>query len=231
TSSTPAAVTSCTDSGLAAGSHDYTVTAKWRTWTATSGTTTIPVASGAPDHFVLAAASTTPAAGAAHDLTITAEDSGGNTVSAFVGSHDLTFGGASTIGALHPTVTDKDGVAVDFGSTTPITFSAGVATVSSGANGVMKLYKAESATVTVTAGTLSGSLGVTVAAGAASQVVLSGATSNLASGATRTFTATVEDTAGNTITSGADSSASVNFGQTGGTGSVTGTGSATAAGG
>src|SRR5262249_61074431 len=85
TSSTPAAVTSCTDSGLTAGSHDYTVTAKWRTWTATSGTTTIPVASGAPDHFVLAAASTTPASGAADDPPITAQGSRGNTAPAFPG--------------------------------------------------------------------------------------------------------------------------------------------------
>ena len=36
TSSAPTGVTSCTDTNPATGSHSYTVTAVWRTWTATS---------------------------------------------------------------------------------------------------------------------------------------------------------------------------------------------------
>jgi hypothetical protein len=36
TSSSPSSVTSCTDSGLSPGTHGYTVTATWRSWTATS---------------------------------------------------------------------------------------------------------------------------------------------------------------------------------------------------
>jgi hypothetical protein len=36
TAGSPAGATTCTDSGLAAGTYSYTVTAKWRSWTATS---------------------------------------------------------------------------------------------------------------------------------------------------------------------------------------------------
>jgi hypothetical protein len=64
--------------------------------------------------------------------------------------------------------------------------------------------------------------------GTATQIVLSGVTSGLGSGGTRTFTATIEDSGGNAVTSGADSSRSVTFAQTGGTGSVTGLGAFTA---
>jgi len=74
----------------------------------------------------------------------------------------------------------------------------------------------------------SASASVHLASGPASQIVLSGLTSSLTSGSTRTFTATIEDSAGNTVASGADSGATVTFSQTGGSGSVTGTGAATA---
>jgi hypothetical protein len=75
------------------------------------------------------------------------------------------------------------------------------------------------------------STGVTVGAGPATQIVLSGSTANLASDTTRTFTATIEDAEGDTVMTGADSSRSVTFSQTGGSGSVTGLGSVTASGG
>src|SRR5206468_3914219 len=66
---------------------------------------------------------------------------------------------------------------------------------------------------------------------AASKIALTGSTGSLASGTGRLLTATVQDAAGNTVTSGADSFVSVNFAQTGGTGSVSGTGSSAASGG
>jgi hypothetical protein len=43
TSSSPSSATGCTDSGLALGSHRYTVTAVWRSWTATSEARTVEV--------------------------------------------------------------------------------------------------------------------------------------------------------------------------------------------
>ncbi len=72
---------------------------------------------------------------------------------------------------------------------------------------------------------------VTLTFGTATQIVLSGSAANLASGTTRTFTATIEDAAGNTVTSGPDSTDSITFSQTTGAGSVTGLTTVAASGG
>ncbi len=44
-SSAPTTVTSCTDTGVSPGSHEYTVTAVWRSWSATSGVRSAGVSS------------------------------------------------------------------------------------------------------------------------------------------------------------------------------------------
>src|SRR5207302_792491 len=67
-----------------------------------------------------------------------------------------------------------------------------------------------------------------VVTGAASKLALSGSTGSLTAGTTRTLTAAIQDSVGNTITTGADSTLSVTFAQTTGTGSVTGLGSVNA---
>ena len=69
----------------------------------------------------------------------------------YTGAHNLTFSGAnsSTNPVTAPTVTDNAAAAINFGSTTAITFTSGVAT----SGGSMKLYKAEAAIVAVTDGT------------------------------------------------------------------------------
>ena len=233
TAGSPTGVTTCTDSGLAAGTYGYTVIVRWRSWTATSAVSTVTVTSTAATHLVLAAATATPAAGAADNLTITAKDAGNTTVTGYTGDKSLTFSGASTIGSFQPTVTDKNGTAVSFGTAVTLTFSSGVATVSGSSNGVMRLYKAETTSIVVSDGSIDngGGLAVTVTPGAATQIALTGSTASLQSGATRTATATIQDVAGNTVTSGADSSASVTFAQPSGAGSVTGLGASTASGG
>src|SRR2546430_9333784 len=48
----------------------------------------------------------------------------------YTGSKNLTFSGAATAGTFVPTVTNSSGTAINFGSITAISFSAGVATVS-----------------------------------------------------------------------------------------------------
>jgi hypothetical protein len=84
TSTAPTGVTSCTDSGVSPGSHSYTVTAIWHTWTATSTTTNVTLASGALDHFVFAAASSqTDGLAFTGTNTLTAKDVSGNTVTSF----------------------------------------------------------------------------------------------------------------------------------------------------
>ena len=214
TQASPSAVTSCTDSGLSAGTYNYTVTAVWRSWSATSSATPVTLASGALDHFSLAAATTTPTAGAGDNLTITAKDIAGNTVTAYGGDQTLTFSGASTIGANVPTVTSKTGTGVAFGTAETITFTSGVASVSGSNNGVMTLYKTETANVTVGDGTHTGSLSVTVGAAAAAGITATsggGQSANAGAAFTNPLVATVTDTYGNlkpgaSVTFGAPSS-------------------------
>jgi hypothetical protein len=123
---------------------------------------TVTVSPGTAVSLSLAAASTTPTAGVADNLTTTALDTYGNTATTYTGSHNLTFAGASTIGAHPPTVSTSAGVATSFGTATAITFTNGVATVSGSSNGVMTLYKAETAQITVTDGTINNNPGLTV---------------------------------------------------------------------
>jgi hypothetical protein len=200
TQASPTTATSCTDSGLSAGTYHYTVTAVWRSWSATSSSTTVTLASGALDHFSLAAATTTPTAGAADNLTLTAKDIAGNTVTAYGGDQTLTFSGASTIGANQPTVTSKTGTAVAFGTAETITFANGVAAVSGSSNGVMTLYKAETANVTVSDGTHTGNLSVTTSAAAAGSITATsgaGQSATVSTAFTNPLAATVTDSYGN----------------------------------
>ncbi|TMC48515.1 MAG: hypothetical protein E6J20_18805, partial [Chloroflexi bacterium] len=201
TASSPTTVLTCTDTGLTAGTYHYTVTAHWRTWTAPSGTQDVTVASGPVDHYKLQASTTTPTAGSGDNLTITAQDASNHTVTAYTGDKSLTFTGAGTIGSFHPTVTDKNGAAVNFGTAETVTFSSGVATVSSGSNGVMTMYKAESPTITVSDGTTSGTLNVTVSAASAASLTLAAATTTPTAGQGDNLTITAKDTYGNTATS------------------------------
>ena len=52
------------------------------------------VAYGPATHLLLEAASTTPTAGEADNLTITAKDASNNTVGTYSGAHSLIFEGA-----------------------------------------------------------------------------------------------------------------------------------------
>jgi hypothetical protein len=96
----------------------------------------------------------TQGAGGSQNLTITAEDANGNTVTNYTGSKSLTFSGAhsSVNPVTAPTVTDTNGMPIPFGSPTVINFSNGVATVSGGKNGAMTLYKAETAIISASDG-------------------------------------------------------------------------------
>jgi hypothetical protein len=114
------------------------------------------------NHLLLSAATTTPAAGTSDNLTITALDAANNVLTTYTGSKNLVFGGASSIGTFSPSVINSAGVTTTFGASTAINFTNGVATVSSGRNGVMTLYKAESATITVSDGTINNGTGLPV---------------------------------------------------------------------
>ncbi len=157
---------------------------------------------GAAASLGLAAATVTPTAGVSDNLTITAKDAYGNTITTYTGSHNLTFGGPHTIGAFTPTVTDSTGVATNLGTATAITFTNGVATVAGASNGAMTLYKAEAVSVTVTDGTLSNGAGlaVTVAPAAAASLTLGAASVTPTVGVADNLTTTAKDAYGNTAT-------------------------------
>ncbi len=113
----------------------------------------ISIIPGAATKFVIAGNST-QIAGEAQDITITAKDNEGNTAAIYTGDKILIFSGAnpSSNPVNEPTVTDKVGTAVAFGSATTITFANGVATASAGNNGVMTLYEIETANIVATQG-------------------------------------------------------------------------------
>jgi hypothetical protein len=203
TVSSPAAVTTCTDSAVPIGEHTYTVTAQWRSWTETSAKKSATVTIGAATKFTISAASSTPAAGAADNLTITAKDVNGSTVTTYTGSHNLTFSGASSSpGGNAPTVVNSAGTAVAFGSATALTFTLGVASVASSKNGLMRLYAAGAATISATDGSISTTPGVavTVSPLAISKFSLAAASITPTAGAADNLTTTAQDTYGNTIT-------------------------------
>jgi hypothetical protein len=200
----PAPVTSCTDAELAIGTHTYTVTAKWRSWTATSSPATAKVTVGEATRLTLGAATTTPVAGAADNLTITAKDVAGSTVTTYSGAHNLVFSGAaSSPGGTAPTVANSAGTATAFGSATAINFTLGVATVTSGKNGAMKLYNAGSSSVSVSDGSISSEpgLAITVAPATQSKLALAAASTTPAAGEADNLTVTAQDAYGNTTPS------------------------------
>jgi hypothetical protein len=138
-SSSPSTGTSCTDTGVSIGTHEYTVTAVWRTWTATSTAKSASVTFGPATHFQIQAASTTPTAGETDNLTITAKDASSNTVSNYSGSKTLTFSEPSS---------SPNGKAPSYPAT--VTFTTGVGTAA------IKLYDAQTTTVKAKEGTLEG---------------------------------------------------------------------------
>ncbi len=202
-STSPSSVTSCTDTGVSIGTHEYTVTAVWRSWTATSTAKSVTVAFGPATHFQLEAASATPTAGEADNLTIIAKDASNKTVATYTGAHSLTFEGAGeSPSATKPVVVDRSGVARSFGEATEITFTEGKATVASSKNGVMKLYNAETAAIVVEEGSLNNGAGlaVTVKAGATKKLSLP-APSEQEAGAAFDVTLSATDEWGNLTTS------------------------------
>jgi len=181
---------------------------------ATSSSFTVSAASASK---LVIAGLGTQTAGGSQNLTITAQDSFGNTATTYTGGHSLTFSGAnaSTNPVTNPTVRNSAGTAVTFGTATAITFTSGVATVSGGNNGAMVLYKAETATISATDGTISssgaGNLTVVVSVAAANKLALLQQPTNTVAGASiaPAVTVQVQDAFGNSVTSGTGSTATV----------------------
>lgn len=103
TSAAPTTATSCTDSGVATGSHSYTVTAVWRTWKSTSTRTSVSVTLGAATQLVFTTSpGGTITGGSAFGTQpiVTARDASNNTVTDYSGTVTLSIvSGTGTAGA------------------------------------------------------------------------------------------------------------------------------------
>jgi hypothetical protein len=200
----PTAATSCTDGAVPIGEHTYEVTALWRTWAATSAGKTAKITVGTVTSFTVAASATSIVAGGTSNLTITAKDEKGNTVTTYTGSHSLVFSGASAApSGTKPTVANSSGTATNFGTATAITFTNGVASVSSTKNGVVRLYQAGTANIVATEGSITtpSPAAIVVSATTAAKFSLAAASATPTAGAVDELTTTAQDTYGNTSTS------------------------------
>ena len=164
----------------------------------------LTVSSGTASAYRITAASGTPTAGTSDVLTIRRVDQYGNTVTSLNGDVSLTFSGLGTsVAGNVPTITDKNGSAVNQGTATTITFTSGVGTV----GGTLVAYKAETATLQVTDGTLSSSgtggtgAALTVGPSTAAAYRLSAASNTVPAGSTDTLTIRQVDSFGNVVTS------------------------------
>ena len=140
-SASPANATSCTDSGLSAGSHGYTVTAHWRSWTSTSGTANVNLTSGAATKLVFTTSpqnvQVTQLTGT---ITVQRQDSASNPTT----SGSITVGLATSSGA---------GVFRDVADTTTIT-SVQIPNGSSSASFTYRDANAGSPVLTASSGSL-----------------------------------------------------------------------------
>ena len=202
--SAPSSVTTCTDGAVPIGEHTYEVVVIWRTWETTSTGKTAKITVGAVVAFTIAASPTSIVAGGSSNLTITAKDEKGNTVTTYTGSHSLTFSGANAApGGTKPTVSNSSGTATSFGTATALSFSNGISTVSSTKNGVLRLYGVGTANVVATEGSITtpSPATVSVSAAAASKFVLAAASATPTAGTVDELTITAQDSYGNTATS------------------------------
>ncbi len=140
-----------------------------------SASTSTAVKSAAASRLVLTGPATA-LAGQARALTLTAYDPFGNVAADYTATKVITFAGASNAPAgTPPTVSNSAGTAIAFGQPVTLTFNAGIANVSAGNNGVMRLYRADATTVTASDGAISTSgadgLSITVTPAAASKLV------------------------------------------------------------
>ena len=227
TSSSPSTATSCTDAGVSPGSHSYTVTAVWRSWTATSAA---KAATAISNPTVAAASPASRGQGAgAQSVTITGSHFSSGASASFSGSGvavnsttfkssteltvAITVAANATTGSRNVTVTNPD---------------AGTGTGS----GIFTVTAAPTVTSTSPNSRGQGAISQTVAIKGSG--FSSGATSSFGAGVTvnsTTFKSSTELTANVTIEAGASTGARTVTvtNADGGTGSLAGAFSITAA--
>jgi hypothetical protein len=204
--------TTCTDTGLAAGTT-YTYTVQARLATHWSSGASAPASATTPNvgTFVVTVPSGNRTAGSAFNATLRATTNGVTTNTSYSGVKTITFSGP----------------AVSPGGTTPVypatvNFSAGVGTAR------IRLYAAETATLHATDGTISGSTSVTVVARAGSKLGWTSSSADcsagfvvVGNGGSYTSKVSVYDTYGNLATRGTNRTISISRNPSSGTVSPT----------
>jgi hypothetical protein len=173
---------SCDDTNVASNTYIYTVTAVYDSWTATSaasGSVTVPASE--LSSFTLTPSTSTPTAGAAFTLSITAVDQYGNTDRDYTGPQNLTFSGPvdspSNTAPIYP-------ASFLYGSGSVVTFTSGVATGTNAASVI--LFDAQSIALTVSASSTnaaSSTLLSQTTTPAAAQAAITGTSDSLTVGA------------------------------------------------
>jgi predicted secreted protein len=182
TAASPTDDASCTDSGLTAGTYDYTVTAVWHSWTATSTTRTVHLSSGALDHFTIGPPGGTQTAGAPFTATVTAKDAADKTVTSYAGAIEFTSNdGHADLPSEYTFVTGDNGSHTFTNAVTLKTAGTGKA-------------------VQVADGGATGTATYTVDPAAAATLDVSGYPSTTVAGVSGSFTVTAKDAYGNTAT-------------------------------
>ncbi|MCU1448884.1 MAG: Peptidase families and domain protein, partial [Acidimicrobiales bacterium] len=193
TGTTPLAgtATSCDDTSVASGTYTYTVTAQWKSWSATSSASgSATIAAATLHHFTVVPSTSTPTAGTQFSVTITAIDQYSGTMTAYTGSQCVTFSGPGTSPApASTTPTYPAGGAGCTGGNSLVTFAGGVGSPN------VTLAKAESPTLAVTDVTTSktGSASLTVAAAGINRLLVSPSTSTPTAGTSFTAPLTAHD--------------------------------------
>lgn len=184
TSLLPAASTSCADTGVAAGSYAYTVVAVFRSWTSSASSAPATVSATLHHFSVQGPASAT--AGAAFNVTVTAQDASNATMTTYSGSQSLSWTGpGSAPNGSTPTYPSS------------VSFTNGVGTAS------VTLVKGETVALTatqVTSSVTGVSSDIVVSAGVATQFLVASGTPQTA-GTPFNVTLTAQDAYRNTAVS------------------------------
>src|SRR5438034_432324 len=190
--------TSCDDTSVPSATYTYTVTAQWRSWTATSSqSSSVTIAAGVLHHCTVVPSTSTPTAGASLTVTITAIDQYGGTLTTYTGSHCVTFSGPGNSPSPSNTAPAYPaGGTGCTGANSLVTFSSGAGTPS------VTLYAAQSTTLTVTevATSKTGSASLTVGVASFDHFVVNPSTTTPTAGTSLTAPLSAHDLYDNVVT-------------------------------